>query len=165
MGQYYLTVNLDKHEFIHPHKFGDGLKLLEFGDNNAGTMLGLAVLLADGNGRGGGDLPSDDPIVGSWSGNRVVIAGDYADGAKWLNDEQIQEFYDKNPKDAAYYKEHGGQPNLYVYANACFSDISVKTIAAIMADEDVNKKIKETLKEFWVRNIFTEDELTFLEGI
>ena len=29
MGQYHLTVNLDKHEFIHPHQLGDGLKLGE----------------------------------------------------------------------------------------------------------------------------------------
>ena len=29
MGQYHLTVNLDKKEFLMPHKFGVGLKLLE----------------------------------------------------------------------------------------------------------------------------------------
>lgn len=54
MGQYYYVVNVTKRQFLHPHKFGDGLKLMEFGASGGGTMLGLAVLLADGNGRGEG---------------------------------------------------------------------------------------------------------------
>ena len=29
-GQYYLPVNLDKGEYLDPHKLGDGLKLMEF---------------------------------------------------------------------------------------------------------------------------------------
>ena len=80
MGQYYMTVNLDKKEYLYPHKFGDGLKLLEFGSSGSGLMCGLAILLADGNGRGGGDLNSDNPIIGSWAGDRIIITGDYADG-------------------------------------------------------------------------------------
>ena len=31
MGQYYVIANLDKKEFLNPHKFGDGVKLMEFG--------------------------------------------------------------------------------------------------------------------------------------
>ena len=47
MGQYYLVVNLDKKEFLHPHKLGDGLKLMEFaasgdGTRSAGSSLGSA---------------------------------------------------------------------------------------------------------------------------
>jgi hypothetical protein len=38
MGQYYLIVNLDKKQFLHPHKCGDGLKLLEFGTSANGTL-------------------------------------------------------------------------------------------------------------------------------
>lgn len=79
MGQYYVIVNLDKKQFLHPHRFGDGLKLREFGASGEGTMMGLSVLLSDGNGRGGGDLPSDNPIIGSWARDRIVVAGDYAD--------------------------------------------------------------------------------------
>ena len=41
MGQYYLVVNLDKREFLHAHKLGDGLKLMEFGNSSDGTMLAL----------------------------------------------------------------------------------------------------------------------------
>lgn len=77
MGQYYKVVNLDKKEFLHPHKFGDGLKLLEFGCSSVGTMTALAVLLSVGNGRGGGDIESTSVIVGSWAGDRIAIIGDY----------------------------------------------------------------------------------------
>ena len=65
MGQYYLIVNLDKRQYLHAHKFGDGLKLLEFGSSGSGTMCALAILLADGNGRGGGDLTIDDGAPGA----------------------------------------------------------------------------------------------------
>ena len=79
MGQYYMIANLDKSEFLCPHKFGQGLKLMEFSGAGHSIMQALAVLLADGNGRGGGDLRTDSPLIGSWAGDRIVVAGDYAD--------------------------------------------------------------------------------------
>lgn len=84
MGQYYVIANLDKKEFIDPHTFGNGVKLMEFGMDSQSTMMGLAILLASSNGMGGGDLhlPHDtafDHIPGRWAGDRVVIAGDYDD--------------------------------------------------------------------------------------
>ena len=97
MGQYYLIVNVDKGEYLNPHRFGDGLKLLEFGPSGSGTMTGLAVLLADGNGRGGGDLGSDHPIIGSWAGNRIVVAGDYADPWNFIPEGDMNELYHKLP--------------------------------------------------------------------
>lgn len=77
MGQYHYVVNLDKEEYLHPHAFGDGLKLLEFGASGCGTMTALALLLARDNGPGGGDMHSDDPLIGRWAGDRVIIVGDY----------------------------------------------------------------------------------------
>ena len=65
MGQYYKIVNVKKKQYLTPHTFGDGAKLMEFGMSANGVLAGLAILLADGNGRGGGDLNSDNPIVGS----------------------------------------------------------------------------------------------------
>lgn len=85
MGQYYVIVNLDKKQFLHPHKCGDGLKLLEFGCSANGTLTALAILLADGNNRGGGDLHSEHPIIGTWAGDRIVVAGDYADEGKFID--------------------------------------------------------------------------------
>lgn len=97
MGQYHYIANIDRKEFIHPHRFGDGLKLMEFGLSGTGTMAGLAILLAASNKsapRGGGDLhpraSADaqyaqllmDHIVGRWAGDRIAIIGDY-----WENDD------------------------------------------------------------------------------
>lgn len=79
MGQYYVVANLDKKQYLNPHRFGEGIKLLEFGADAGGTMTGLAILLASSNGRGGGDLRSDSPVVGTWAGDRIVIGGDYAE--------------------------------------------------------------------------------------
>jgi hypothetical protein len=86
MGQYYMVVNLDKKQYIRPLAFGDGSKLLEFGCSAGSTMTALALLLASGNGRGGGDHPSTAPPVGSWAGDRIVVAGDYGDNGLFTND-------------------------------------------------------------------------------
>lgn len=80
MGQYHKTVNLDKREFINPHKLGDGLKLLEqCGWSPGGTNDALHLLLACSSGRGGGDFQSDSPLIGSWAGDRIAVIGDYAE--------------------------------------------------------------------------------------
>lgn len=113
MGQYYYTVNLDKKEYLHPHRFGDGIKLMEFGSSGGSTMLGLAILLADGNGRGLGDLRSENPIIGSWAGDRIVIAGDYADDGKFVDT---------------------ASGNLYRVASESFKDVSDSVIMALLDD-------------------------------
>ena len=104
MGQYHYVCNLDKHEFLHPHKFGSGLKLMEFGCESVGVPTGLVLLLAASNGptgRGGGDWhpwlggPGYEgrevkvdaataerlsrEIPGRWAGDRIAIIGDYAE--------------------------------------------------------------------------------------
>jgi hypothetical protein len=79
MGQYHLVVNGTKRQFLHPHRLGDGLKLMEFGNSAGGVMTGLAILLAVSNGRGGGDLHSENELIGSWGGDRIAIVGDYAE--------------------------------------------------------------------------------------
>lgn len=85
MGQYYKVANLDKKQIIHPHRFDDGMKLREFGCSSLGTMTGLAILLAVGNGQGGGDLRSNHPIIGSWAGDRIAIVGDSAEDYKEIS--------------------------------------------------------------------------------
>tara|TARA_Y100000310_G_C20669719_1_gene809581 strand:- start:1759 stop:2151 length:393 start_codon:yes stop_codon:yes gene_type:complete len=120
MGQYYYVVNLDKEEYIHPHKMGDGLKLLEFGCSRNGTMTALAILLADGNGRGGGDLRSNSSIIGSWAGDRIVVAGDYADDGRW-----VEGYYGPEPE----------APTLYIYARENFREISAQVREAMEADQ------------------------------
>ncbi len=94
MGQYHIVLNLTRKEFLYPHKFGDGLKLLEFGMSRSGTMTGLAVLLAGSNGRGGGDLdpaPGLGPVVGRWAGDTIAIVGDYYENGdvRGVDDEEL----------------------------------------------------------------------------
>jgi len=145
MGQYYVIANLDKKEVIFPSAFDDGVKLLEMGCSASGTLLGLAVLTCDGNGRGGGDIMRDarwednkntpqpedwEPrpgerldhehftndwyyegklsspsrgyrafvptLAGTWSGNRIVTAGDYMDEPKYLTDEEWMQGLERN---------------------------------------------------------------------
>ena len=74
MGQYFLVVNTTKKEFLHPHKFGHGLKFLEFATEQCGVMLGLAHLLAQSS---EGVTHDDKEITGRWIGDQVLIVGDY----------------------------------------------------------------------------------------
>lgn len=113
MGQYYKIVNVKKKQYITPHTFGDGAKLMEFSMSASGVLAGLAILLADGNGRGGGDLNSENEIVGSWAGDNIVIAGDYADTGKFV---KINE------------------QNLYEVCQAQGEDISLKVLDALFDD-------------------------------
>lgn len=143
MGQYHYIANIDKREYLHPHKFGDGLKLMEFGTSGSGTMLGLAVLLAASNGRGGGDLhiwtPSaDDPrgyqpyggtptperqrlydeYVGRWAGDRIAIIGDYAEAGDFPGFEQHDSPWAEDPE----------------VPSPTWTDISAEVVATIRLD-------------------------------
>lgn len=75
MGQYHTLYNLDKKEKVEA--FG-GYKLLEQIGYPKSTSTALFLLIANSNGRGGGDV-EDHPLVGSWAGDRVVVQGDYAE--------------------------------------------------------------------------------------
>lgn len=79
MGQYHITVNLDKRQYLMPHRLGNGLKLLEQMGSNVPSALFL--LLAVSNGRGGGDFndDTDNELIGSWGGDRIAVLGDYAE--------------------------------------------------------------------------------------
>ena len=144
MGQYYKIVNIKKKQYIKPHTFGDGAKLMEFSSNSIGVLAGLSILLADGNGRGGGDLHSENEIIGSWAGDNIVVTGDYADNGKYLPVDKVDR-------------------NLYDVASDEGEDISLKVLDALFddryffdrfrndkmdyADEDVKELIGKKLKE------------------
>jgi hypothetical protein len=114
MGQYYKIVNIKKKQYITPHTFGDGAKLMEFSMSANGVLAGLAILLSDGNGRGGGDLHSENDIVGSWAGDNIAVAGDYADAGKFV----------KEP-----------EQTLYEVASSEGEDISIKVLDALFDDQ------------------------------
>lgn len=142
MGQYFRLVNVAKRQYLRPHAAGDGAKLLEFGASGSGVMMCLAVLLADGNGRGGGDLRSDSPLIGSWAGDPIVIAGDYADVGKFVPAEDVaawQRLVAASPEHMSYLRGRGlriedWQPNLYTVAGDLYEDITDKVILALCDD-------------------------------
>lgn len=72
MGQYYIAVNRDKREWIHPHRFGDGMKFAEVCGSASGFLAGLAYLLHVSD-----STPHEHPVVGSWAGDDVCVVGDY----------------------------------------------------------------------------------------
>lgn len=78
MGQYHYIVNLTKKQFIHPHRIGSGLKILEQIGWEASPSTALFLLLASSNGRGGGDA-AHHPLVGHWAGDRIAVVGDYSE--------------------------------------------------------------------------------------
>lgn len=80
MGQYYKVVNLDKHEYLHGHDLGTGVKAWEWGANpQLGHALSL-LLVNSPEKRGGGDFsPTVEGAVGRWAGDRILLAGDYAE--------------------------------------------------------------------------------------
>lgn len=124
MGQYYVAVNITKKQYIQPHACGDGAKLMELGCSAMGTMSCLAILLADGNGRGGGDLRSENPLIGSWAGDKIVLAGDYADEGKFM----------PKCKDQSW--------NLYTLACEEFENISVKAMRCLAEDQWVRIELE-----------------------
>jgi hypothetical protein len=79
MGQYHITVNLTKRQFVHPHQIGNGLKLKEQIGWDYSTSTVLFMLVAASTGRGGGDFHCEHPLLGSWAGDRIAIIGDYAE--------------------------------------------------------------------------------------
>ncbi len=136
MGQYHMVFDLDKREYIHPHKFNDGLKLLEWGCSAKGTSTALAILLAESNGRGGGDLRFDsklgmtegvfNSIVGRWAGDRIVVSGDYADDGRWGLNGKLWDYLED--EDAVSGEEQ-------------FKDISHMVLAVMLHDPYLRKEI------------------------
>lgn len=93
MGQYHQVYNLDKKEFIHPHQIDNGLKLLEQVGHIHSTSTALFLLLANSNGRGGGDAQKH-PMIGRWAGDRILVQGDYAkEGDQAFTPEEELETY------------------------------------------------------------------------
>ena len=135
MGQYYKIVNIKKKQYITPHTFGDGAKLMEFSMSASGVLAGLAILLADGNGRGGGDLHSENDIVGSWAGDNIVVAGDYADAGKFVKE---------------------ADRNLYCLATNEGEDISVKVLDALFDDQYFFSEFRKNRAE-WSTNDAIDD--------
>jgi len=148
MGQYWIPVNLDKKEFIDPHKLGTGLKLWEQLANNPGTGAALVLLCAAmPEKRGGGDLEKTSTnVVGRWAGDRIAIVGDYALDSDLPAEFEASKIYFRcrgyDEVDSDYDDDDGIQP-LYV-------DIT-KYVAEAIEHELNGKFVGEGWKSF-IRN-------------
>lgn len=95
MGQYWIPVNLDKKEFIDPHKLASGLKLWEQLANHPGTGAALIMLCAAmPERRGGGDF-KPDRVIGRWAGDRIALVGDYAEDSDLAPEHRASTLYDR----------------------------------------------------------------------
>jgi len=65
MGQYYKPINLDKKQWLYSHSYGNGLKLMEHSWIENNFVQVVENLIKKG---------------GAWHGDKIVWAGDYADG-------------------------------------------------------------------------------------
>ena len=125
MGQYWMCINLDKKEFIDPHKLGSGLKLWEQIANHPGVGTALIILTAAmPEPRGGGDfdldnnwhgpertlpehsitpgpMPEEYPTVakrtiGRWAGDRIALRRGRATGHnKPAESKILRRYYEK----------------------------------------------------------------------
>jgi hypothetical protein len=78
MGQYHALYNVSKKEMVIPHHLDMGAKLREHTGGTGSMSDATYLLLANSNGRGGGDV-EPHPYVGRWAGDAIVVQGDYAE--------------------------------------------------------------------------------------
>ena len=104
MGQYYFIVNLDKKQYLNPHRFNDGLKACEFG-SGGNILKALSCLITKSDEGGGGDWQDESGIAGSWAGDRIWAVGDY-DSSK-LFDQAEKEFEEISSKVIPVLKKNG----------------------------------------------------------
>ena len=152
MGQYWMCVNLDKCEFIHPHKLGVGLKLWEQLANTPGTGAALVVLCAAmPEPRGGGDLRANpeggEVVVGRWAGDRIALVGDYAEDSDLPPQFEASRIYDECLQEG-----DEGYPGRY-------KDIS-NLVAAVIGKELGGKFVGDGWKEFITLENETRRSLT-----
>ena len=81
MGQYHSIYNLDKREVIHPHDIGLGAKQREHTGHTASLSDMMYILTTCSPMRGGGDFVAEvmKDFIGRWTGDRVVVIGDYSE--------------------------------------------------------------------------------------
>ena len=85
MGQYYITINKTKKEYIETYTFGDGAKFLEFMSSDMGMKEATMMLLTNGGVK--------DNYLGHWASDSIEVLGDYAeDGNLWdeIQDEKTK---------------------------------------------------------------------------
>lgn len=110
MGQYFLIINTDKKQFLDPYCFGEGVADLQMISGfHAQALALLATKMNE-------IYETENGLMSSWSGDFVVIAGDYAPPNKYGVKTTTPEKADRN---------------LYKMARDEFEDISYKAFAML----------------------------------
>ena len=163
MGQYYITINKTKKEYIDTYTFGDGAKFLEFMSSDMGMKEATMMLLANGGVK--------DNYLGHWASDSIEVLGDYAeDGNLWdeIQDEKTKwknisaPVYKALFENNAWYKERmderlRNQPHTFLYSD------QKKILTEIFPEAMMEGKIKEKIsaeKELEYKNseYFISDE-------
>lgn len=110
MGQYYVIANVDKKQFLHPHRYDNGMKLMEWsykGNRLVNTLLNL--------------------MMGDWKGDRVYVVGDYADMSNadevWY--QTYKELADEFGIKDGNYQQYPDEYSLHAYAEAHFEHVDM----------------------------------------
>lgn len=82
MPQYFLIVNVDKREYLHPHKLGMGMELRSICTSKGIGVLAYLLRESDAF-EGEDDVPAESvldkrkrfPMSGRWAGNSIVLVG------------------------------------------------------------------------------------------
>jgi hypothetical protein len=147
MGQYFITINKTKKEYIDTHTFGDGAKFLEFMSSSRGMKEATMMLLTNGG--------TKEEYLGRWSGDQIEVLGDYAEEgnlwdeihsekSKWkdISKETYRALFKNNAwfatEEKEYLKKNGSQ---YLYTDQ--KVILQELFPEQMMEGDLRKKIKE----------------------
>lgn len=159
MGQYHVVVNLDRQEYLEPHRLGDGAKFAEQLCTYGGTPAALYILLgASAAGMGGGDIEQaktcrwneeakrfewveTDPEwnrrlakwVGRWAGQRIAVVGCYT------KPEDLPTREGDPPADRIY----------HLCTEGVFRDITAEIIPIL--ERACRVRIEEKANDFWRR--------------
>lgn len=127
MGQYYKIANIDANEYLNPHAFNDGAKLMEFGSSAYGVLSAMVLMLF-----------ASAEARGPWAGSRIVVTGDYADEGRFVP----AELADRNLYDYCY-DEDGPYTNVSAQAKE-LGKACLEPMHRFLGGR-VNQKLVETL--------------------
>lgn len=154
MGQYFITINKTKKEYLRTYTFGDGAKFLEFMSSRRGMKEATMMLLTNGGESLKCYFSPKEKYLGRWSGDQIEVLGDYAEGDLWdqihsekskwkdISKETYRALYLNNrwfqEEEKEYLKKNGGQ---YLFTEQMV--ILQELFPEQLMEGDLRKKIKE----------------------
>ncbi len=162
MGQYFITINKTKKEYIDTYTFGDGAKFLEFMSSDMGMKEATMMLLTNGGVK--------DNYLGHWSSDSIEVLGDYAEeGNLWdeIQDEKTKwknisaPVYKALFENNAWYKERMDE-RLRKHQHTFLYTDQKKVLTEVFPEAMMEGKLREKY-DFVEKEakVFTFDDLVF----